>query len=145
MMQFVRDSIQKGINPRRTSGESLILRDGRKYRTLVTSDGQLTLTGKAFEELSGQQLPREGYDPTQRPSRQGNAEYITVGGKDRITRRYDSVTNDWVYTALGKKFYSKRAISYVVKVPATFSGTRSNGQPYTRHGWFPLDNPFKLK
>ena len=44
-----------------------------------------------------------------------------------------------------KKIYNQKQISYVVQVPALFTGKRSNGQDYERAGWFPLDNPFKIK
>ncbi len=42
-------------------------------------------------------------------------------------------------------FFANEKLSYVVKVPATFSGTRSNGQDYNRQGWVPMDNPFRLR
>ena len=45
---------------------------------------------------------------------------------------------------LGRQFYSRRQTQWVVKVPATFSGTRSNGRPYTRQGYFPVEAPVAL-
>ena len=60
-------------------------------------------------------------------------------------RTYDAATNDYRYTAAGRRYYRDVRISYVVKVPATFSGTRSNGAAYTRNGHYPLSNPVQLR
>ena len=67
------------------------------------------------------------------------------GTTEKLTRTYDAVTNAWRYTATGRRFYRTAQISFVVKVPATFTGTRSNGTPYTRNGHFPLENPIQLR
>eukprot|EP00973_Karenia_brevis_P017101 2347593-Karenia_brevis.AAC.1 len=45
---------------------------------------------------------------------------------------------------MGRQFYNRRQIQYVVKVSATFSGTRSNGQPYVRQGYYPVEAPVAL-
>ena len=37
------------------------------------------------------------------------------GGKEKVVRRYDPVTNDYKYTALGKRFYGRQQIQYVVQ------------------------------
>ena len=137
---FVRDAIAKGLRPSRTKSDTLILRDGKKHRVLLTQDGEPTVAGKAFQNQSGETLPKEGFDTEQIPFRKGNSEYILKNGQEKLTRTYDSVSNDWKYTGLGRKFYAKK-ISYIVKIPASFSGTRSNGEAYTRQGFYTLDNP----
>ena len=103
------------MTPTRTKSETLVLREGRKYRTLVGQAGQLTKYGREYEDLvPDARLPRVGYDPSQAPSRTGDVEYIRVGGKERMVRRYDPATNDWRYSRLGKQFYGSRRIQYVV-------------------------------
>ena len=146
-MNFVNELLDRNptVRPSRTKTDTLILKDGRKYRQLVDAMGQLTPAGRAYEAKSGEVLPRTVFDQDQRPFREGNVEYIKRGDENKITRRYDDRTNDWKYTALGRKFYNQKQISYVVQVPALFTGKRSNGQDYERAGWFPLDNPFKIK
>ena len=144
-MQFITEAIAKGIEPMKTETDKIVLRDGRKYRMLVGVDGKLTKAGRFYENWTGKELPKEGYDVTQTPIRTGNAETIKLrGGKEKVVRRYDPATNDYNYTALGKRFYGQRQIQYVVRVPATFSGTRSNGQPYNRNGFFHISNPVSL-
>ena len=144
-MQFITEAIRKEIEPTKTGTDTLILRDGHKYRVLVGVDGKVTKAGKLYENRTGRQLPTEGYDVEQTPVRTGNVETIRLrGGKEKVVRRYDPATNDYKYTALGKRFYGRRQIQYVVKVPAIFSGTRSNGQPYERRGFFPITDPVSL-
>ena len=131
MDAFIQGALGRGIRPKRTANDALILRDGRKYRTLVDAYGQRTAAGRRYEALADASLPAEGYDAAQAPVRQGNAETIRVRGKEKVVRKYDPASNDWMYTKLGRQFYSQRRVQYVVKVPATFDGTRSNGRPYT--------------
>ena len=144
MNAFIQGAVAEGIQPRRTASDSLILREGARYRILVDANGQRTAAGRRFEELAQTTLPAEGYDASQTPVRQGNAESIRVRGKEKVVRRYDPASNDWEYTKLGRQFYGARQVQWVVKVPATFSGTRSNGRPYTREGYFPVEAPVAL-
>jgi hypothetical protein len=74
----------------------------------------------------------------------GDVEFIKTrgggnGGKDKVVRRFDPATG-WKYTALVRKFFSIKRIEFVVRIAALFAGTRSNGQPYRRHGFFPVGN-----
>jgi len=66
------------------------------------------------------------------------------GGKESVVRRFDPATGGWKYTRLGSQFYSKRRTEYVVRVAATFAGTRSNGTPYSRDGFYPIQAPISL-
>ena len=144
MNAFIQGALDRGVRPKRTANDALILRDGRKYRILVDANGQRTAAGRRYEQLANASLPAEGYDASQQPVRQGNAETIRVRGKERVVRRYDPASNDWLYTKLGRQFYSQRQVQWVVRLPATFSGTRSNGRPYTRQGYFPVEAPIAL-
>ena len=144
MNEFIQGAVTEGIQPKRTARDALILRQGTKYRILVDANGQRTAAGRKYEELAEATLPAEGYDASQNPVRQGNTESIRVRGKDKAVRKYNTATNDWVYTKLGRQFYSQRQVQWVVKVSATFSGTRSNGNPYTRQGFYPIETPLAL-
>jgi hypothetical protein len=48
---------------------------------LVDANGQRTGAGRRYEQLANASLPAEGYDASQQPVRQGNAETIRVRGK----------------------------------------------------------------
>jgi hypothetical protein len=83
------------------------------------------------------------------PTRKGRQERIAIKRPNRpsrnlVTRTYNPSTNDWVYTAVGRQFYSRIQSRYVVIVPVTHRGTRSSGQPYTRENTFPLREPVNL-
>ena len=76
MDAFIQGALGRGIRPKRTANDALILRDGSKYRTLVDAYGQRTAAGRRYEALADASLPAEGYDAAQAPVRQGNAETI---------------------------------------------------------------------
>ena len=42
-------------------------------------------------------------------------------------------------TALGRRWYRKRSIEYIVSIPTLISGTRANGNIYTRKSTLPVD------
>ena len=139
-MEFLRAAIAAGGTPQIAASGATVLKQGRKFRQLVTSAGKVTEAGRLFENESGTALDTNSYAVGQTPSREGNAEFISMRrGQDRIVRRWDAAMSKWVYTALGKKFFAQRRVQYVVKVPATFEGKRANGAPYRRAGYFPLN------
>jgi hypothetical protein len=123
-----------------TRGEGLLLHGaGRAYVRLLTNAGQRTAAGLAYEAQTGAQLPAGGYDGTQQPRRQGDVESIrTRRGTDRVVRRWDPASMQWVYTALGRQFYSQRRSEYVVQIPVTKRGRRDNGSHYVVAGWMPI-------
>ena len=145
MQAFLQSAFDNGALPQRTASGALIVRSGARYRTIVNRDGQQTPAGERWETISGTTLPQENFDSEQQPSRDGNTEYIRVRGEDRITRTYDPATNGWRYTRLGRRFYRSRQIQWVVQVPSTHRGTRSNGQPYSRDAYFPVEAPIALR
>ena len=111
-----------------------------RFKILVTSAGALTAAGKLYEDETITALETNPYETGQIPRREGDTEYVKMRtGMDRITRHWDAAKSVWTYTALGRAFFSQKRISWVVKVPATFAGTRANGTPYLRDGHFPLN------
>ena len=141
MQAFLEQARTDGARPKRTASGALIVRSGTRYKTLVNNSGRTTPAGRAWQAL-GQDLP-DDYDFGQ-PYREGNVEYLKVRGKDRVLRSYDAAANNWAYTAQGKQYYRDMRMQWVVKVPSVHSGTRSNGRPYSRRAFFPLEAPLDL-
>ncbi len=144
-MSFVELAFGKGLRAKRSPSDATILRDGRQHRTLVDTSGRLTTHGAAYEALSGAPLPVGGYDSSQTPTRVGDVETIRLrGGGAAVVRRFDPASGDFKYTRLGRGFYSQFRTEYVLKIPARFDGTRPNGQPYSRDGYWPVSDPVSL-
>ena len=132
-----------GKRPERSRAGNLQLRDGNR-RLLLSRPGKTTRAGKAYERISGGPLGRE-FAPAQQPVRRNNVEYLPIGGKDRVIRTWDAATNEWRYTALGKRYLNQRErVSYVAQAPALFKGKRSNGNTYERSGLWSIVNPIHL-
>ena len=145
-MEFLRAAIAAGGTPHVAASGATVLRDGRKFKQLVTSAGKLTDAGRLYQGETGTVLETNSYDTAQAPRREGNAEYIsTRRGQDKVIRRWDAAMSKWSYTAVGRKFFAQKRIQYVVKVPVTFEGKRANGTPYRRQGYFPLSEPIAIK
>ena len=73
--------------------------------------------------------------------RVGSSEYIRYGGRRRLVRRWSPGTNQWVYTDLGRRYYATERSQYVVEVPVTVFGRRSNGTRYRiEDEWMPMMN-----
>ena len=55
-MQFVNELLDRnpGVKPSRTKTDTLILKDGRKFRQLVDQMGNLTAAGRAYESKTGE-------------------------------------------------------------------------------------------
>ena len=150
MQAYIDAAIAAGRTVRRSASDAQILRGAgaRGHRVLVDSGGEITAFGRAYEERTGQELARGNLDRDQVAVREGNIETIQVRGSRRVVRTFDPTANQgagrWRYTVLGRRFFADRRISYIVRVPARFSGTRSNGNAYTRTGHFPLSDPIRL-
>ena len=144
-MDFLRAAIAAGGAPQIVASGATQLRNGRKFKQLVTSTGALTEAGKMYEAETGTALDTNSYGTGQTPRREGNAEYISMRrGQDRIVRKFDTATSKWMYTALGKKFFEQRRVQWIVKVPATFEGKRADGTPDRRTGYFPLNENISI-
>ena len=79
--------------------------------------------------------PNQDYNLT----RVGNAEYIRFGGKRRLVRRYNPGTNQWAYTDLGRRYFSRERSEYIVEVPVRVVGYRVDGSMYEiQNEWMPV-------
>ena len=146
MLQFLNQAIEANVRPRKTPNDSVLLRHGKQYKTLVNTSGALTRAGEEYQRLTDSTLETFSYDPQQTPKRTGNQEFIkTRGGKERLVRTFDPTANDgqgkYRYTQLGNRFYANKKTEYIVRVPAIFKGVRANGQAYSREGLFPIHEP----
>ena len=146
MRRFIAGAIEQEVRPRKTPSESVILRVGANHRVLVGTGGAVTAAGRLYEELSGETLETWSYDTNQTPIRIGNAERIKLrGGREKLVRSWDATADDgrgeYRYTALGKRFFSRERQEYIVRVPASFTGTRANGTAYHREGLWPEHEP----
>ena len=150
MINFITDAIAEGRTPKKTVNDSIILRQGRAHKVLVTTAGNLTKAGRSYENLTGSELYTFSFDTNQTTVRIGNIESIKLRGstKERVVRTFDPSANDgrgeYKYTSLGKKFFSKKRVEYIVRVPARFTGSRSNGRAYQRDGFFPIHQPVSV-
>ena len=140
-MEFTVGAVAAGIEPTETSSGSIVLRQGRRYVTLVKPDGTKTQNGALYETRSRRELPVGGaFNRDQQPQREGLTEHIrTRDGKEKVTRRWDPATNEYSFTALGRAFYSRRRSSYVVHVPVTIEGRRKNDTTYTLKSFMPTE------
>ena len=96
--------------PTRVSSGAVIARQGTRFQTLVTADGELTAAGTYYQANTNQDLPVGGlgFDNQQAPTRSGDTEYITMrDGSQRATRRWDPATQDYKFTALGRRFFGR--------------------------------------
>ncbi len=150
MQAFLEQALAQGREPQRTPSEALILRgEGRSHRVLVNAGGEITPAGVAYEAHTGTALPRGEFDATQSAEREGNVETIAVrGGRRRVVRTFDAAADNgagrWKYTVLGRAFFRTKRISYIVRVPARFTGTNARGNAYSRDGFYPIADPISL-
>ena len=56
MRRFITDAIAEGSALKKTANDSVILRYGREYEVLVSTAGNLTRAGRAYEELAGSEF-----------------------------------------------------------------------------------------
>mgnify|MGYP000063904627 CR=1 FL=1 len=116
-MEFITTALAANRQPTQSATAQLILRNGKAFRTLLDAKGKRTKWGIEYERQSGNELPSGGFDATQQPRRNGDVEFITIGGgggTDKVVRRFDPATGKWKYTALGKMFFSIKRIEFVV-------------------------------
>ena len=102
MELFVVGAVSAGIEPKETASGSLVLRQGRRYVTLVKADGAKTPAGTLYEQRSRRSLPSGGaFNRDQAAYREGNTEYIRDrAGRKHVSRRWDPATNEYTPTAL---------------------------------------------
>jgi hypothetical protein len=109
------------------------------YIIIADQLGTLTESGKYYYERSGQPKPdRNRFDRNQPLIHKNGSDYVITNNKQRLVRslKPDGSTQ---LTALGRKYFLKKTTEYIVSVPTLISGTRANGNPYTRTSTIPVD------
>ena len=133
--------IAAGTAPSKVKSGAVLARQGTGFQTLVTADGGLTAAGTYYQAKTNKDLPVGGlgFDNQQAPTRSGDTEYITMrDGSQRATRRWDPATQDYKFTALGRRYYGRLKRNYVVQVPVRVTGVRRNGTQYQIRSTLPI-------
>jgi hypothetical protein len=131
--------VASGTQPAKVPSGAVLARQGPRFQTLVTADGERTAAGAYYEQKTSQELPVGGFDTSQAPQRSGDTEYVMMrSGEQRATRRWDPASQDYKFTRLGKSFYGRLKRNYVVQVPVKVTGQRKNGTTYTIRSTLPI-------
>ena len=139
MQQRIDAFVATGRQPHTSASGAVIARQGTRFQTLVDSAGQRTQAGIYYEQASSSNLPAGGFDYSQAPTRSNDTEYIRMrSGEQRSTRRWDPARQDFIFTDLGRSYYSRLKRSYVVQVPVRITGTRKDGSTYHIRSTLPV-------
>ena len=146
--------IAQGHNPKkRKTSEAIGVRHGKSTISMVDNAGKKTPAGLYWEQKAGAPPIPDGGFLQQAARREGNIETIVLrDGRRGVTRRWDPASNEFKFTALGKKYYATLRRNYVVDVPITIKGKRRNGTTYQikshmkmeRLGLRPVEVPLNL-
>ena len=111
---------------------------GARSRILVNKNGQLTAAGAYYYDQVGQEPPASGFDYNQQATRSGQRMVIRLlDGTTRAVQVWDTRTNAFRPTVLGKKFLARALDKYTVSFPVLVNVTRTNGSIYQRQDWLP--------
>jgi len=111
---------------------------GARSRILVNRNGQLTAAGAYYYDQVGQEPPASGFDYNQQATRSGQRMVIRLlDGTTRAVQVWDTRTNAFRPTVLGKKFLARALDKYTVSFPVLVNVTRTNGSIYQRQDWLP--------
>ena len=131
--------VAAGLQTRTTSAGAVIARQGTRFQTLVDTAGQRTEVGCFYEQATASDLPVGGFDSSQAPTRSGDTEHIRMrSGEQRATRRWDPARQDFIFTDLGRSYYSCLKRNYVMQVPVRIIGTRKDGSKYYIRSTLPV-------
>ncbi len=109
------------------------------YIVLANNLGIVTPSGEFYYEQSGQKRPDESGLSSQALIHKGGSDFIQApNGKQRLIRTLQP-NGRTVLTALGKTYFKDKVSEYVVHIPVIISGTRANGNSYTRTSSIPVD------
>ena len=145
--QAVRDSVGAAVHAGRRARITQMGRvalptgDGpRAYLVLVRGDGSLTDAGRYFYHLTRTEPPTDrAMDQDQEPERVGDSEFARDAQGRRVRLRTLGPDGQFTYTLVGRRFFGRRRVEYLVSVPVVIEGTRKNGQTYTRADYLPAD------
>ena len=103
-----------------------------RYLVLADAGGRLTEAGRYYYRRTGQPAPRAAYDRNQPLITRGRNDYVrAANGRERLVRGLGSDGSVRV-TALGRDYFRDKRTEHIVHIPVVITGTRANGQSYTR-------------
>ena len=129
----INTAIDNNAEPYRSRNDALLLRLGNKSYARLQNGNELTPAGRHYFERTGKEPPTQ-LDGT--VVQRGATEVLVRGGKARVLRRFTN--GDYVYTALGRKYFQRHQTQFLVHVPARIKKRDSNseGPPRpTTHSW----------
>ncbi|MEO1777090.1 MAG: hypothetical protein AAFS07_19290, partial [Pseudomonadota bacterium] len=96
-------ALSAGLKPRATAGSKglIVSVPGGRYRTLITSKGQLTGAGQYFYQKQNASPPNRTFDPAQEPQRVGRRETVVLRDGNTTVRTWDHIHKKWNLTRLG--------------------------------------------
>ena len=142
----IRTAIEAGTVPNRGRSNQTTLRlqqnPGRSsYTVLARADGSLTKSGEFFYGQAEQSQPRptSQFDYNTPLLKKGPNDYIrTRDGKESLVRSLKA-DGSVTLTRLGRLYFKRKSIEYVVSVPVIVSGTNKRGQTVNRTTYLPTD------
>ena len=124
------------VEPYYSNIGNLMLRVGANRRTLMNGNKPTPL-GQLFFDTKNE-APPKGWKYQANPYRLGRTELISTLTGERMTRRFNPATSVWMYSELGKVYYSTPRQEVTIHVPCTIFGTRADGSEYEYTGHMPL-------
>ena len=119
----INTAIENNEVPYRSRKDALLLRLGNKSYARLQDGNTLTPAGKHYFERTGKEPPTQ-LDGT--VVQRGATEVLVRGGKARVLRRFTN--GDYVYTALGQKYFERHQTQFLVHVPARIKKRDSNSE-----------------
>ena len=119
----INNAIEQNVEPHRSRNDSLLLRLGEKSFVRLQNGDKLTPAGRHYYQQTNKEPPTQ-LDGTL--VQRGASEYLVRGGKAKVLRRFQN--NDYVYTALGKKYFESHKTTFLVHVPARIKKRDSKSQ-----------------
>ena len=137
-MSRLQQFIDGGARPRFDANDALQMRIGRRIVRLSAPSGELTAAGHEYEARTGETLPASGFQ-NQKAVRKGNTETVKLrDGRRGITRKWNAAGNRWDFTKLGTRYYKRLRRNWVVQVPVTIKGVRTDRSTYEVKGVVPI-------
>ena len=102
------------------------------YRVLADATGKLTAAGRHWEDEYGEPLLTAGvkgqtFDDNQAVIQRQSSEYIKLrNGKEMVVRSWNG--NQYRYSALGRKYFSRRKSEWLIEIPVRIKGSRSGAE-----------------
>ncbi len=120
-------AILAGSEPKKSKTGVILSIPGARYKTLASLTGELTAAGKHYYEKTTKEAPKNGFDPTQKPTARGAQEVAKMlDGQTVVLRSWDGVKREWRFTRAGRAYYKNSPDRYVVRFHTVEVVVRTN-------------------